>query len=336
MRHILLVHYRGGGLRLFDLVTDRLVIGYTDVEINLESHKISRRHAILTRATEGYVLEDTNSRNGTFVNGRRIHEPCLLNDGDTIRFAEVNSSGIRARYYQTGSESDRDLLLEDALTEGAVARQVYADWLEDHGQSVEANFWRIGVGWSRVMKSFPTNRKELIDRFVTGEDFDFLFFWGHTPPNDESVNRSCLSQWFDAGFEIDGVKYKTAEHWMMAEKARAFGDDEMLEQIIAAPSPKEAKALGRNVSNFDQETWFTVAIGIVRQGSLAKFTQNEGLAKFLLSTGNTIIVEAAPRDVIWGIGLGVQNELAVDPTRWRGRNLLGFILTDVRQTLAGA
>ncbi len=88
--------------------------------------------------------------------------------------------------------------------------------------------------------ALPLDRQETIDQITAGEQFEFYFFWGHTPPKDGTVNKSCLSQWFEAGFDIDGVTYKTAEHWMMAEKARLFGDNEMLEQIIAAPTPKEA------------------------------------------------------------------------------------------------
>ena len=90
--------------------------------------------------------------------------------------------------------------------------------------------------------TLPLDRQELIDRIATGEQFEFYFFWGHTPPKDGSVNKSCLSQWFNAGFNIDGVPCKTAEHWMMAEKARLFSD-----QIITAPTPKKAKSLGRKL-----------------------------------------------------------------------------------------
>lgn len=184
------------------------------------------------------------------------------------------------------------------------------------------------------MTHLPTNRKDLINRINAGESFQYFFFWGHTPPKDGSTNRSCLSQWFTATFTVDGVSYKTAEHWMMAEKARLFGDHEMLTEIIEAAGPKEAKAFGRKVRNFDADVWSDRCFDIVVNGNVEKFRQNIEMRTFLLSTGNTIIVEAAPRDQIWGIGLGEHNERATDPREWRGRNMLGFALVEVRTRLA--
>ena len=180
--------------------------------------------------------------------------------------------------------------------------------------------------------NLPSDRDELRSRWEAGERFEFYFFYGHKKP-ETGVDQSCLSQWFEAGFEIDGVHYPTSEHWMMAEKARLFGDDAMLKAILEAPDPKSAKAFGRKVQEFDQDVWVAERVAIVTRGNDAKFEQNLELREFLESTKGTILVEAAGRDVIWGIGLGKNNEKAQDPATWRGRNLLGFVLTDVRDRL---
>ena len=90
----------------------------------------------------------------------------------------------------------------------------------------------------------------------------------------------------------------------MAEKARLFGDADMLQQIIESESPNDAKALGRKVQNFDADEWGANYLKIVVNGNVQKFQQNPAMKELLLSTGNTILVEAAPRDQIWGIGLG--------------------------------
>ena len=234
----------------------------------------------------------------------------------------------------------------------------------------------------------PLDRKELRKRWEAGEHFEFYLFYGHKQKFGD-VDASCLSQWFERDFTIDGVEYATAEHWMMAEKARLFEDAFMLEAILDSESPKEAKAFGRKVQNFDQAAWEQHRFEIVRRGNYAKFGQNDDLKEFLFSTAansaydygmvaeprtgyeidskyeeddrgllafkaeqtenssesavnlsnsdfkssNVILVEAAGRDMIWGIGLGQHNPKSKDPFQWRGRNLLGFALTVVREQL---
>ncbi|RED62963.1 MULTISPECIES: NADAR family protein [Cohnella] len=166
-----------------------------------------------------------------------------------------------------------------------------------------------------------------------GRKFKYLFFWGHTPPVDGSVNQSCLSQWWMSPFEIEGTEYSCTEQYMMAEKARLFGDGEMLAAIMQAKHPKEMKAFGRSVGNFDKDVWESRCYEIVKRGCLAKFSQNPQLWDFLKSTRNRILVEASPPDRIWGIGMGQSNPNADNPLQWRGRNLLGFALTEARDEL---
>lgn len=171
-------------------------------------------------------------------------------------------------------------------------------------------------------------------RCLQGETFQYLLFWGHQPSTDGTVSKSCLSQFYTAPFSIDGICYPTAEHWMMAGKARLFGDLETLEEILKATEPKTAKALGRKVRGFDDQLWKANARRIVTEGNLAKFGQNESLKAFLIGTGSQVLVEASPSDRIWGIGLGASDPRANDPATWLGTNLLGFALMDVREALA--
>ena len=120
----------------------------------------------------------------------------------------------------------------------------------------------------------------------------------------------------------------------MAEKARLFGDEATLAQILAAPHPGVAKALGRQVQGFDNEVWTQHRFDIVVRGNQAKFGQNETLKSYLLSTNEKILVEASPTDTIWGIGLAETDQRVYDPRQWRGSNLLGFALMQVRALLA--
>lgn len=161
-----------------------------------------------------------------------------------------------------------------------------------------------------------------------------LFFWGHQPSKDGAITASCLSQWWPAPFEVAGVRYPTAEHWMMAGKARLFGDDDTAGKIANAGSPKQAKELGRQVRGFDASTWDANKRHIVELGSFEKFRQNSPLRDFLLSTGDQVLVEASPVDRIWGIGLAGDDKRATNPLQWRGENLLGFALMTARDRLA--
>lgn len=179
------------------------------------------------------------------------------------------------------------------------------------------------------------DREWLLAQARAGKQIRYLFFYGHRPSPDGSVTASCFSQWWRSSFVVDELGYATAEHYMMAQKARLFGDEEMLAKIITASEPAQAKKLGRRVRGFDQLTWERNRFDLVVAGNLAKFSQHDDLREFLLSTGNQVLVEASPRDRIWGIGMSAANEKASDPQQWRGLNLLGFALMTVRTQLSG-
>ncbi|MGI8333751.1 NADAR family protein [Actinomadura scrupuli] len=169
-----------------------------------------------------------------------------------------------------------------------------------------------------------------------GERLKYVFFWGHQAARPGRIDKSCLSQWSEHPFTVEGVTYRTAEHWMMAGKARLFGDEEVLARIVAAPHPKAAKDLGRRVRGYDEETWAAHRSDIVTAGNVAKFGQDPALKEYLLGTGGRVLVEASPLDRIWGIGLPADDERAVRPSQWRGLNLLGFALMRARADLSAA
>jgi ribA/ribD-fused uncharacterized protein len=123
---------------------------------------------------------------------------------------------------------------------------------------------------------------------------------------------------------------------MMRAKALLFGDAETAERIVAAPHPGAAKALGREVRGFDEQRWAQRRFEIVVEANMAKFGQHPELREFLLATGDRVIVEASPRDRVWGIGLAADDERAQSPDQWLGLNLLGFALMETRLRLRGA
>jgi ribA/ribD-fused uncharacterized protein len=173
--------------------------------------------------------------------------------------------------------------------------------------------------------------ENIIVRFKEKEELDFLFFWGHTVKDE--VTKSCFSQWFPCEFEENNIVYKTAEHYMMANKAKLFEDKEIFDKILKSETPNEAKSLGRKVKNFDAQIWDDYKYKIVKQANILKFSQNQEFKNFLLSTNDKIIVEASPYDKIWGIGMLESDENINNPLLWNGENLLGFALMEVRDEL---
>lgn len=177
------------------------------------------------------------------------------------------------------------------------------------------------------------NRDELVVALNSGQSVTYLLFWGHS--EGASVTKACLSQWYPSVFEDEeGATYLTAEHYMMAGKARLFEDEEALEAILASVTPAEAKKWGRKVRGFDERVWRAHRFELVVQGNIYKFGQNEELGQFLAQTGQDVLVEASPRDRIWGIGMSASHEHVREPANWRGANLLGFALMEAREVLA--
>lgn len=173
--------------------------------------------------------------------------------------------------------------------------------------------------------------QNITESFQKKEKIKFFFFWGHK--TNDTITKSCFSQWFPGSFEENGIVYKTAEHYMMAGKARLFNDAEMEKEILKATTPNQAKALGRKVKDFDPKLWDEHKYQIVTQGNLLKFSQNQKFKDFLLSTGDKVLVEASPYDRIWGIGMLETDNRAENPLLWNGENLLGFALMEVRDEL---
>lgn len=173
---------------------------------------------------------------------------------------------------------------------------------------------------------------DLLQMNVSWQETDFLFFWGHAN-RIEKLAKSCLSQWYPASFIVDGAYYNCAEQYMMAEKARLFGDESVRSQILSEYHPMAIKKLGRKVRNYDDAVWKARRFDVVVEGNMAKFSQNSKLGDFLLETGEKILVEASPNDNVWGIGLDENSVDASCPCKWKGTNLLGFALMEVRDRL---
>ena len=177
------------------------------------------------------------------------------------------------------------------------------------------------------------NMKWLLSRYESGEVLKFLYYWGHSNNEQEKIGRFSFSQWFESSFVIEDQEYKSAEHWMMAQKALLFNDKITFQKIIDCKKPAEAKALGRQILRYDDIIWNEHKFDIVKIGNIHKFNQHKDLAEYLIKTSPRILVEASPVDEIWGIGMAQDNPDIDNIHLWTGQNLLGFALMEVRDFL---
>lgn len=192
----------------------------------------------------------------------------------------------------------------------------------------------------------------LIEHRINKSEELFTFFW---------ITKSPFSQWHKSTFNattclnegindlrdakkrhilqtlfpLDVQEYTSAEQFMMYHKAMIFLDREIAQQIMQTDDVRKIKDLGRQVKNYDEYVWKYFRSKVVYEGNKAKFTQNEELKQALFASKGTTLVESAPNDTIWGIGLSEDDQRALKRETWLGKNLLGEILTQIRIELMG-
>lgn len=176
----------------------------------------------------------------------------------------------------------------------------------------------------------------------------FTFFWSTTSPFSHWHRSSFTASSFLFASSMEEKKkllgkvtsseevmYTSAEQFMMYQKAMLFLDREMAVEILNTKDVKKIKDMGRKVKGYNEEVWKYNRSLVVYEGNKAKFLQNEELKMALLNTKGTTLVEAAPNDTIWGIGLGEDDPRAKKRVTWPGQNLLGEILTQLRIDVMG-
>ena len=154
-----------------------------------------------------------------------------------------------------------------------------------------------------------------------------IYFWKPTEPN------GFLGNWYQSRFTIDNIEFINNEQYFMWRKQQLFDplNLSLEKKILETNNPKIMKDLGRNVGNFNQTIWDKEKFDIMKTGLIQKFSQNSHLKQLLKNTGNATLVEASPYDTVWGIGL---NDKDAKIKSWRGENLLGKALMEVRKMLS--
>jgi ribA/ribD-fused uncharacterized protein len=159
------------------------------------------------------------------------------------------------------------------------------------------------------------------------DDSGILFFFSKEPENKE------FSSFFDTTFKIDDIEYKNAEQAFQAIRAKTFGDDDSFNKILKSKSAQSAKSFGNKIEKFDEEVWNAQRDTVMRSILRAKFSQNPAIRKQLLDSGNGMIANADPRENYWGIGTSAGTSIAKNPAKWKGKNMMGKLLMELRSEL---
>lgn len=167
------------------------------------------------------------------------------------------------------------------------------------------------------------------------------------------------SQWFPAPFSDKGLTFKSTLHYMMFQKAvlselRNKSAEEIIDflyrdrtaykngdklhlhivnQILDASTPKEAKDLCTSLSIKDENTWNAIAPKILYKGNYLKLTQNPNILQKFISLGSRTFAEASPHDKVYGIGMTENHPDATNPSKWKGKNIEGNVLTQLSKEL---
>ena len=143
----------------------------------------------------------------------------------------------------------------------------------------------------------------------------------------------AFSNWAPTPFTVDGVSFRTAEQYIMYRKCLTFGDTVTAEKLLSSDSPKEQKALGREAAGYIDSVWAGIRQTVAIRGLYAKFSQDAELKRLLLGTGDAVLVECTSNDRIWACGLDKDDDDRLSADRWKGQNILGFALMEVRNML---
>lgn len=165
---------------------------------------------------------------------------------------------------------------------------------------------------------------------INGQLYDAVFF--HLPEEPDGY----LSNWYPATFDLDGITFTSTEQYIMYRKCQLFGDGVSAAAILATDDPAQHQLIGRNAADFNGTVWDGMKQTIAFRGLMAKFSQNEELKKQLLDTDDAYLVECAYKDTIWACGIRLNEDERFDISKWRGQNILGFTLMEVRNVLRSA
>jgi len=165
----------------------------------------------------------------------------------------------------------------------------------------------------------------------------YIAFWG------KNKEFGFLSNWYRSNMIyrtynneleiISEIEFNCVEQWIMYQKAILFNDLTIASKILETKEPRIQKQLGRSINNFNEDIWNKHKYKILYDGLKLKFEQNDKLHNLLRNTENKILIEASPYDSIYGVGMSANDPNISNPQKWKGLNMLGRALMDIRKNL---
>ncbi len=195
-------------------------------------------------------------------------------------------------------------------------------WTDDPYDHYHEWLWETA---DTIKKAGTAKAKDKL--MISSQEVEAIFFHSPTGPH------GYLSNWYPSPFDLDGIHYCSAEQYIMYQKCLIFGDTASAQAILAADDPKIQQKIGKKAKGFIENIWAGLRQLILLRGLLGKFSQNEELKKKLIDTADAWLVECAHSDTVWACGIRINETWRFDASKWRGQNILGFALMEVRSIL---
>ena len=145
-----------------------------------------------------------------------------------------------------------------------------------------------------------------------------------------------LSSFYANPFEYKGVEYPTAYHAIMSLIAHKFGDDDRAEEIRETEDPADIDLTWDKLEGVTHKAWDLQLESLIIKVNRAKFVKDPALGAKLLKTGDARIAAVPPEnetDPFQGIGLTEENPDAKKKSKWKGKNVFGLALEQIREEL---
>lgn len=164
---------------------------------------------------------------------------------------------------------------------------------------------------------------------VDGNTYPAIYF--HKPKEPYGF----LSNWWPSPFVLEGIHFNSTEQYIMYKKCAIFGDTAAAKAVMATDDPAQQQLIARNAKGYNDVVWKGMRQVIAMRGLVEKFAQNPDLLKQLQDTGDSYLVECAVSDKAWACGISLYDKARFDISNWKGSNILGFALMEVRTMLSG-